>query len=183
MAFLPPNTRADYSPPFARTDYSPDADEHTIEDAVQGIEDIIRSSFPAILEQIMAERKDGIILEPIRSYEWEEVHNALKSTPCAIIIGEEELNPEATKERNYIAIVTVYIIVVDRSKTMLTRKLFRYGHALRRMLRPALGYTLHRVVSSATIRRIQYSPTFVDRDQLFARDLRADIECKIIRPC
>jgi hypothetical protein len=180
MAFMPP--AQDYAPPFKRTDYSPRGVESTIEDAVQGLEDLIRESFPALLDEISRERADGIILEPIRSFDWEEIHNATKVVPACIIIGDEE-QEELTANIVYTAQVTIFIIATDRSKSNLTRKLFRYGQALKRMLRPAGARTLHRVIVSARIVRIQYSPTFVDRDQLFARDLRAEVICKLARPC
>jgi hypothetical protein len=179
MAFAPPvNPNA----PFKRTDYSPPAAEATIEDAVQGLEDLVRNSFPSILDAISKERNDGLILEPMRSFEWEEVRDAMKSVPCCIIIGEEETDG-LTSDIVYTAQVTIYIIATDRSKSMLTRKMFRYGQALKRMLRPGTARTLNRAVVSAKVVRIQYSPTFVDRDQMFARDLRAEVICKLQRPC
>ena len=150
----------------------------TIEDAVVNFGEILQDDLPAILTAIENEKRDGIKLEPIRTIEYEEVREAITQTPAALIIGTDEAdNPLRDIVRD--ATIQLYLVVTDRSKKNLTKKLWRYGSAIRRVLRSTANRTLKGKVISAKVMRIGYSPTFVDRDNLFCRDLQADIMIRV----
>ena len=146
----------------------------TIETAVANLETILRDDLPAILALIDAEKKDGIKLEPIRSFEWEETREAIKQTPACLLIGVDE-SDVVLRDQVRDATIQLFLVVDDRDKKSLTKRLYRYATALRRVLRPATNRTLATTIISAKIVRVTFSPTFVDRDNMFARDLQAEI--------
>jgi hypothetical protein len=150
----------------------------TIEDAVTNLESIMRADLPALLTAIEVEKKDGIRLEPPRTYEWEEIRESLTQVPAVLLIGQDESDVQL---RDIVrdATITVVIITTDRNKTHLTKKLYRYAKALRQLLRPNMNRTLNDTVISAKVVRVSYSPTFVDRDNLYARDLQAEVVLRI----
>lgn len=152
----------------------------TIEDAVVNFSEILRDDLPAILTAIENEKKDGIKLEPIRVFEFEETREAIIQTPAALIIGTDEVDA-TLKDMLRDANIQLYLVVTDRNKKHLTKKLWRYGQAIRRVLRPVASRTLKGKVISAKVMRVAYSPTFVDRDNLFCRDLQADIVLRVAK--
>jgi len=152
----------------------------SIEEAVIHFEQMLRNDLPIHLTALQDKWADGIILEPIRSFEWEEVRDAIKVTPACLIIGEDE-DDENLRDLLYTARLTLIMIVTDRAKTNTTKKLYRYADAVKRMLRPAAKRSTPGVIVSAIVRHIGYSPTFVDRDQLFARDFQADVRLRLQR--
>lgn len=150
----------------------------TIEDAVDNFIDILRDDLPTILLAIEAQKKDGIKLEPIRVFETEETKEAITQLPAVLVLGQDETDAtlrDIVRDAN----IQVYLVIADRSKKNLTRKLWRYGSAIRQVLRPTTNRTLKGKVISAKVVRIGYSPTFMDRDNLFCRDLQADIVLRV----
>lgn len=152
----------------------------TIEEALTNFEAVMRADYPALLAAIEADKKDGIKLEPPRTYEWEEVREAITQTPAVLMIGMEE-SDTVLRDQMRDATIQFFLVTTDRNKTHLTKKLYRYGKALRQLLRPTANRTLNGTVISAKVVRVSYSPTFVDRDNLFARDLQAEIVLRIVK--
>lgn len=152
----------------------------SIEDAVASLEAILRGNFPAMLAEVQAERNDGIPLPSPQVYEWEEIPGSLKATPACLLIGEGEDDVDA-RDMIWTATIRLYIVVTDPSKQYLTRRLYRYADALKRIVRKPFNRTLDQKVVSAKVISIRYSPTFVDRDNTHARDLNAEIQLRIAR--
>lgn len=151
----------------------------SIEDGIQGVETLLLSqSFEDILAAIDAERDDGIVLEPIRATEWEETVGEISTLPCALLIGDSEVD-ESLRDRIIQVNVKVILLVADKSKQHLTRRLYRYGSAMRQMFHGADSRTLGQRFISAKVRRIEYSPTFVDRQNVYSRDITADLELRM----
>lgn len=152
----------------------------TIEYAVAGLETILAEDFPTQLAAQEALWKDGIKLESIRTFEWEEVHGSVKSTPAALIIGAED-NDVVGRDMLFDATIYIYVILTDRSKRHLTKKLYRYAEALRQTLKSPRNHTLRGVIVSAKVVRVKYSPTFVDRTNLYMRDFEATTMLRLPR--
>lgn len=151
----------------------------TIEDAVSNLEAILRTDLPAILDAIMLERADGVRLEPIRTFDWEETREFLQFPAC-LLLGQDE-SDLVLRDQVRDATIQLILVTADRDKRALTKKLFRYAKALRVLLRPSANRTLAQKVISAKIVRVTYSPMFVDRDNLFCRDLQAEIVLRLAK--
>ena len=152
-----------------------------IEDAMAGLQAIMEQDLPGFLATITAEWNDGIKLDPIAAYDWEELHKGgVRATPAALLMGIEESDP-VLRDQIRDATIIVYLIITDRQKSALTKKLFRYADGLRRMLRSAVNRTLRGKIISAKVVRVKYSPTWVSRDNLFTRDLEATIVVRVPR--
>jgi hypothetical protein len=152
----------------------------TIEDAVASLQIILTDDLPTQLDALMALYTDGIRLEPIRQFEWEEPHGKISSTPAALILGVED-SDVAGRDMVFDAVIILYVILVDRAKNQLTKKLFRYAEAVRRSLRSPQNRTLRATVISAKVSRVKYSPTYTDRTNLYMRDFEATITLRMPR--
>lgn len=151
-----------------------------IEHAVAGLETILVQDLPAQLSVQELLWKDGIKLEPLRQIEWEEIRGAINTTPAALIIGSDD-NDVVGRDMLFDATIYLYVILTDRSKKSLTKKLYRYAQAVRDVLKTPRNHTLRGVIVSAKVVRVKYSPTFVDRTNLFMRDFEATVMLRLPR--
>ena len=152
----------------------------TIERAVMNFEAILRAEFPLALATIAAEWNDGVDLQAPVSYHWEEVPEKIGATPAVLIIAEGEDQTEmGVKDSLFNATLRVYVVITGREKRELTQRIFRYADAMKRIVRKPFNRTLYQHVVSAKIPAIRYSNTFVDRDQLFARDFSAEVTLRL----
>lgn len=151
----------------------------TIEDVVARMTDVLMSdTFHDVLRTIDSERNDGLVLEPLRAVEWEEIEeSALPSLPCALIIGETEEDP-MLRDQTYDATLSLIVFAQDKSKRYLTKRLYRYGEAVRRVFAMPRMRTLNQTVISVKIGSVRYSPTFTDR-QVYSRDITMDIRVRM----
>jgi hypothetical protein len=148
------------------------------EDALVGLQLILEQDFPVYLHQIELQNTDGVILENLKQIEWEEYEDAKGlQLPAAMLIAETEADP-SLRDILFDCNVTVRIVVADTDKRNLTKKMFRYAKALRRMLKPAANRSLRGKVNSAkvgTIRWVSVGP----RDNLFSGGFDASLVIRV----
>lgn len=149
-----------------------------IEDIVGAVETQLLTTYATYLATIEQERNDGLRLEPIAVTEWEELDGALTALPAALILGDSDVDVDS-RDQIIEVNLTVNIILQDRAKQHLTKKLYRYGDALRRLFRPANARTLNQRCISVKVTTIKYSPTFTDSKNLYTRDLQAELAIRM----
>lgn len=152
------------------------------EEAVAGLETIFLQDYPVFLRQVELEYRDGVELEGLRTVTWEEYDdgNGLQ-LPAVMIIAEDETDP-SMRDILYDCRVTAIFMLADTDKRNVTKKMFRYGKALRRMFRPVLNRSLRGKVNSAKVGAIRWLPTgrgTGDTANLFARGFEADIVLRL----
>lgn len=148
------------------------------EDALVGLQQILEQDFPAYIRQIELENTDGVVMENLREITWEE-YDDFKGVnlPCAMLIAEDESDP-SLRDILFDCRITVRMVFQDSSKRNLTKKMFRYAKALRRMLRPAANRSLRGKVNSAkvgTIKWVSVGP----RDNLFSGGFDANLVLRV----
>jgi hypothetical protein len=113
---------------------------------------------------------------------WEEHEDGKGlNIPAVMIIAEEETDP-SLRDLLYDCRVTVIFIFADTDQRNVTKKMFRYGKALRRMLKPHNNRSLRGKVNSAKVSTIRWLPTGRGgsaTEQLFARGFEADIVLRL----
>jgi hypothetical protein len=152
------------------------------EEAVQGLEELFLTDYPTYLRAVELEFTDGVELESIREVTWEEYDDGVGlQLPVVMIVPEDESDP-SLRDILYDCRVTVIFMFADSSKRNVTKKMFRYAKALRRMLKPSNNRSLRGKVNSAKVSTIRWLPTgrgIGDMDNLFARGFEADLVLRI----
>jgi hypothetical protein len=148
------------------------------EDALVGLQLILEQDFPAYLRQIELQNTDGVELENLKQIEWEEYEDAKGlQLPAAMLLADKEADP-SLRDILYDCSITVRIVLADTDKRNLSKKMFRYAKALRRMLKPAANRSLRGKVNSAkvgTIKWVSVGP----REKLFAGGFDADLVLRV----
>lgn len=152
----------------------------SLEDAVTELESILRADFPDMLATIVTERGDGVPLPVPVEYHWEEVAEKLMGLPAVLLIPDFEVDTDA-RDILWDSTIQLYLVASDSGKKNLTKKMLRYAEAVKRILRKPLRRTLNQKAVSAKVARVGYSPTYLDRDNLYARDINAEIVIRISR--
>lgn len=150
-----------------------------MEQAIEGLEEIFTTDYPTYLRQVELLYTDGVELETLREITWEEGHAI--QVPGLAIIGEEETDP-SLRDLLYDCRVTCIFVVQDTNRRNVTKKMFRYAKALRRMLKPAANRSLRGKVNSAKVSTIRYLPTGRvqgDTQAIFTRGFEADLMVRI----
>lgn len=152
------------------------------EEAVQGLEEILTQEYPTYLRQVEVQYTDGVELESLREITWEEYEDGVSlQLPCAMVIAEDESDP-SLRDLLYDCRITVIFMFADSNKRNVTKKMFRYAKALRRMLRPNNNRSLRGKVNSAKVSTIRWLPTgrgTGDTSALFARGFEADLVLRL----
>lgn len=152
------------------------------EEAVAGLEELLLTDYPTYLRQLEVEFTDGVILESIRQVDWEEYDDGVGlQLPGVMIVAEEERDT-ALRDLLYDCRVTAIFMLQDANKRNVTKKMFRYAKALRRMLKPTRNRSLRGRVISAKVEAIRWLPTGRgqnDTKGLFARGFEADIVLRL----
>lgn len=152
------------------------------EDALEGLTQILTDDYPTFLRQVEVQYTDGVELESIREISWEEYEdgNGLQ-LPGVMLIPEDEADP-LLRDLLYDVRITAIFMFADGDKRNVTKKMFRYGKALRRMLRPSNNRSLRGKVNSAKVGAIRWLPTgrgTSDTTALFARGFEADLVIRV----
>jgi hypothetical protein len=155
------------------------------EQAVEGLEQLLLNEYPFYLRQVELEHTDGVELESIREVTWEEYEDGVGlQLPGVMIIAENEVDT-ALRDILFDCRVTCIFMLQDTNKRNVTKKMFRYGKALRRMFRPANNRSLRGRVNSAKVVEIRWLPTgrgtSADRATFFARGFEADLVLRLPR--
>jgi hypothetical protein len=152
------------------------------EEAIAGLEQILLEDYPAFLRQVQQQYTDGVELENLHEISWEEYDDGVGlQLPGVMIIAEDESDP-SLRDLLYDCRVTAIFMFADTNKRNVTKKMFRYGKALRRMFRPSNNRSLRGKVNSAKVGAIRWLPTgrgTGDTSGLFARGFEADIVLRL----
>lgn len=150
-----------------------------VEDVLTELQTAFDKVFPTYLLEVQREHTDGILLEPFHWISWEE-DAEVPTTPAIMLLAQEESDMNL---RDQLVDATILAVVVlrEQSKRFLTRKLFRYAEAIRRMVRQTNVRTLSHVVTSIKVERVQYSPIYVDEKNRYARDFQATLQLRMPR--
>jgi hypothetical protein len=153
------------------------------EDAMIGLEELLLEEYPTFLRAIELEFKDGVVLENLREVSWEEYDDSLGiAMPGVMLLPETETDP-ALRDLLYDCRITAIFMMTDSDKRNVTKKMFRYGRALRRMLRPNTNRGLRGRVISAKVGAIRWLATgrgTMGRSAgLFARGFEADLVIRL----
>ena len=155
------------------------ADSNT-EDVMVGLEELMRNQFYTYLKEVAARYNDGVILEPLVDITWEEHENFEGlSLPSCMILAQEEADPTL---KDQMLDVTVFIVlgIFDSSARAASKKIFRYGRALKAMFRPNNNRTLSQRIVSSKVVRIRWSPPFSGpRDNDYSRAFEAEVVCRV----
>jgi hypothetical protein len=151
-----------------------------LERAILNFETLLKAEFPVVIPVIEAEWNDGIKLGLPASYHWEEVPEKIGPTPAILIIPEGEDDP-AQGDMLWDATLRVYVVITDKERRHLTKRILRYADALKRILRRPVNRTLYQYVVSTKVLAVRYGNTFMDRDNLFARDFNAEITLRLAK--
>jgi len=148
------------------------------EDGIVGLEQIFLEDYPTFLRQVEQQYADGVELESIREISWEEYEdgNGLQ-LPGVMLIAEDESDP-SLRDLLYDCRITAIFMFADTNKRNVTKKMFRYAKALRRMLRPTSNRSLRGKVNSVKVGTIRWLPTgrgTSDTTALFARGFEVDL--------
>jgi hypothetical protein len=150
-----------------------------IEQVIEAVDASLQIEYPAFLTAMEAEHNDGIRLEPFRVIEWEEVRE-IATTPALLLIANAENDPNM-RDQAIDCDIQIFVILQDRNKRTLTKKLFRYAECLRRWVAVAKNRTLSGLVISVKILRVDYSAVYTDRSNLFCRDFQASLQVRYLR--
>jgi hypothetical protein len=154
------------------------------EDALIGLEQIINDSFPTYLRAIELENIDGVVLENIREITWEEIDESGSGLqiPGVMLLPNNETD-ESQRDIIYVCNITAVFLFQDSNKRNVTKKMFRYGKALRRMLKPTNNRSLRGKVISVKVVTIRWMPTgrgITGRSAgLFARGFEVDLVVRL----
>jgi hypothetical protein len=152
------------------------------EEAIAGLEEILTDSYPTFLRQVEQQFTDGVELHNLAEISWEEYDDGVGlQLPGVMLVAEDETDP-FLRDLLYDCRVTAIFMFADASKRNVTKKMFRYAKALRRMFRPANNRSLRGKVNSAKVAGIRWLPTgrgTSDTAALFARGFEADIVLRL----
>lgn len=153
------------------------------EEAIAGLEQILREDFPTILYEVEREYTDGVELENLRDIVWEELEDGMgMQLPGVMLVAEDETDP-SLRDLLYDCRVTMIFVVSDTDKLNVTKKMFRYGKALRRTIKRLTNRSLRGRVNSAKVGAIRWMPTGRGTTRtggaLFARGFEADIVLRL----
>jgi hypothetical protein len=152
------------------------------EDAVRGLEQIFLQDYPTFLRTIELENTDGVMMENLRQIEWEEIDEETTiQMPGVVLIGEDETD-EVLRDQLYNCRITAIFFVADTNKRNVTKKMYRYGKALRRMLKKTNNRSLRGSAISAKVGAIRWLPTgrgVGATAGLFARGFEADLVVRL----
>ncbi len=153
----------------------------TTEDAIEGLEIVLLEDFPVFLREVERSYTDGVELENLRAVIWEEYDDQIGlPMPGVMLLATDEVD-ESLRDQVIVSHITAVFGFADSNKRNLTKKMFRYGRALRRMLRPSANRSLRGRVISAKVGAIRWLPTGRNRSNLYARGFEADLECRLQR--
>jgi hypothetical protein len=154
----------------------------TTEDVVQGIAELLETQYSDFLAEVEALYTDGVELKPLLAVEWEEFEDAIGlALPGAMILAQEETD-DSLKDQIFESRVLVIIAVYDTQRRNVTKKIFRYGKALRRLVRPVRNRGLLGRVISAKVRQIRWSPTYMGpQENLYTRAFEAELVIRLQR--
>jgi hypothetical protein len=122
-----------------------------------GVQELLEQDYPAFLRVVEREFTDGVPLENLRQIEWEEFESEIQ-TPGVLLLAEDEVDT-TLRDLLYDCRITAVFLLADTNKRNVTKKMFRYGKALRRMLRPNNNRGLRSRVISAKVGAIRWMPT------------------------
>lgn len=152
------------------------------EEGVAGLEQILREDYPTFLRQVQADYTDGVELENLNEITWEEYDDGVGlQLPGVMLVAEDENDP-SLRDLLYDCRITAIFMFADSSKRNVTKKMFRYAKALRRMFRPTNNRSLRGKVNSAKVGTIRWLPTGRgegDTSGLFARGFEADLVLRL----
>jgi hypothetical protein len=153
-----------------------------MEEALIGLHEIFEQDFPKYLREVELEYTDGVELENLRDIVWEEYEDGVgMQVPGLMMIADEETDP-SLRDILFDARLTCIFLVQDTNKRNVTKKMFRYAKALRRMLKPTANRSLRGKVNSAKVVTIRYLPTGrggSDTDAIYARGFEADLVLRL----
>ncbi len=125
------------------------------EDALEGLQLILEQDFPVYLRQVELQYTDGVELENLREITWEEQDPQGLNIPAVMLIAEDETDTPL-RDILFDCHITARFVFEDSNKRNLTKKMFRYGKALRRMVRPPSNRSLRGKVNSVKVRTIRW---------------------------
>lgn len=152
------------------------------ETAMEGLEQLFLEDYPTFLRQVELEFTDGVELENIREVSWEEYDDGTGlQLPGVMLVPEDETDP-VLRDQLFDCRITAIFMFADSNKRNVTKKMFRYGKALRRMVRPTPNRSLRGRVTSVKVNAIRWLPTgrgTSDSGNLYARGFEADLVLRL----